>query len=228
MSTGNSPAIDILVVDNPRSDLAPCWSSVKAKYSSKYHCGPPPSARSGHTTLIDRDKSIDGFKLGVASGRTYNIHDGTQLDTLYEDLVSKDFLSDVVAIVFVINCGAYDPMFEDSTSHPLNEDLALFLSLCQASWPKSTRMVLWIDGRATFRDEVESLDLEKLVSEYKGGIDMSRFVENVLERFEKIGQESGRELHQLFVEEGSDAAGKPSPLDQLVLTLEGFASERGK
>lgn len=228
MSTRSSAAINILVVDNPRSSPAPCWTSVKYKYSSSLSSSPPPSAHTGSTTLHNNDTGIKSFKLGVSSGRTYNILDATQLDANYNELLATQSISDIQAIVVVINCAAYDPMFQESTSAPLNGDLALYSSLCKASWAKSARMILWIDGRGAFREKVEALDLDKFVSEYKSGANMDKLIENGPKRYEKLGRSFGRETHSLYAVEDSEALQRPGPIEHLILLLESFASEGEK
>lgn len=222
MSARNSAAINILVVDNPRSSPAPCWNSVKVKYAGGSSSSDPSKARTGETTLHD-NTGIQRFKLGnAASGRTYNILDATQVGTDYEELLAAQSISDIKGVVFVANCGAYDPMFEDSTSAALNEDVALFSSICHAGWAKDARLVLWVDGRAAFGKKVEALDLAKFFAEYGGGTDMSKFIENVPKRFEKLGQDFGKETYSLYVEEDSRAKARPGPIDHLMLLLKDF------
>ncbi|KAL9099685.1 MAG: hypothetical protein Q9187_009460, partial [Circinaria calcarea] len=150
------------------------------------------------------------------------------LDANYNELLAKQSISDIKAIVFVINCAAYDPMFQKSTSAPLNGDLALYSSLCKASWAKSARMILLIDGLGTFREKVEALDLDKFVSEYKWGVNMDKFIENGPMRFEKLGRSFGRETHSLYAGEDFEALQRPGPIEHLILLLESFASEGEK
>ncbi|KAL9110416.1 MAG: hypothetical protein Q9187_008049 [Circinaria calcarea] len=119
-------------------------------------------------------------------------------------------------------------MFQKSTSAPLNGDLALYSSICKASWAKSARMILLIDGLGAFREKVEALDLDKFVSEYKWGVNMDKFIENGPKRFEKLGRSSGKETHSLYAAEDSEALQRPGPIDHLILLLESFASEGEK
>lgn len=226
MGTRDSAAINIIVVDNPSTALAPCWNSVKVKYSGDLY-SIASSAYPEHKASEDKERRVKIFKLGTNTGRTYNVFDATQLGTDHDWCLSAQ-LANINTVVFVINCAAYDPLFRTSTSAPLNKDLSLFSSSCQASRTKEARLILWIDGRVGFRKKIDLLDLDNFVSEYKGGMSMGKFFENVPTRFEELGRSHGKEVHSLYLYEGLEIGARPNAIDNSVLQLEDLALKKEK
>jgi len=177
---------------------------------SKYHVDA--SSRNEHPKLNE-------LKLQATSGRTYSILDATGLAREHEKMFPTEAVH-VSVVVFVINAAEYDPVFEKESSTQLEEDLALFTSVCENSRTKDAQFVLWIDSMDRFRSKLDLLDLDKFISEYKAGTDMSKFIEHVPRRFEEAGRKCGIEVHTLYLDEG----GLP-PMDLLVLLLHDLMPE---
>ncbi|KAJ3444171.1 guanine nucleotide-binding protein g(o) subunit alpha [Anaeramoeba flamelloides] len=91
---------------------------------------------------------------------------------------------EVTSIIFCVSLtGYHQTLIEDNSVNRIEEALNLFSDICKSPWFLNSSIILFLNKKDLFQEDIKKTDLSVCFSEYKGGKDYENAIAYIQEQF---------------------------------------------